>query len=96
MVDDQTCHLYYMEKTENFRSIESIFIQAPKQLPAEKSYFPAIAILKLDREMVNLNSMLHTLDGPLVNHKNENHYSNGEIYSGSLATCYSHSGMIYT
>ena len=62
-------HLYHMEKSENFRLIESIYIQEPIQMPVEKTYFPAIAIIKLKKKMVNLNSMVLTFDGPLYSDK---------------------------
>ena len=40
-----------MEKSkfDNIRKIESIFIQEPEELPAEKSYFPAFAVIKLNK-----------------------------------------------
>ena len=52
-----------MEKSnfENIRFIESIFIQEPEELPAEKSYFPALAVIKLNRVMITENNELSTI-----------------------------------
>ena len=83
-------HLYHMEKSENFRLIESVYIQEPIQMPVEKTYFPAIAIIKLKKKMVNLNSMVLTFDGPLYSDKNYIYHPNGGPYSG---TCYSHASV---
>ena len=83
-------HLYHMEKSENFRLIESVYIQEPIQMPVEITYFPAIAIIKLKKKMVNLNSMVLTFDGPLYSDKNYIYHPNGGPYSG---TCYSHASV---
>ena len=89
-VVDHTNHLYHMERSENFRLIESVYIQEPIQMPVEITYFPAIAIIKLKKKMVNLNSMVLTFDGPLYSAKNYIYHPNGGPYSG---TCYSHASV---
>ena len=89
-VVDHYNHLYHMEKSENFRLIESVYIQEPIQMPVEITYFPAIAIIKLKKKMVNLNSMVLTFDGPLYSDKNYIYHPNGGPYSG---TCYSHASV---
>ena len=76
-----------MEKSKNVRFIENIFIQEPNTMPPEKSYFPAIAIVKLNKEMVNLNSAVLTFDGPLHSVKTDVYHPNDKTYSGN---CYSH------
>ena len=76
-----------MEKSKNVRFIENIFIQESNTMPPEKSYFPAIAILKLNKEMVNLNSAVLTFDGPLYSVKTDIYHPNDKTYSGN---CYSH------
>ena len=89
-VVDHSNHLYHMEKSENFRLIESIYIQEPIQTPVEITYMPAIAIIKLKKKMVNLNPMVLTFDGPLYSAKNYIYHPNGGPYSG---TCYSHASV---
>ena len=74
-----------MEKSKNIRFIENIFIQEPNQI--DKTYFPAIAIVKLNKEMVNLNSAVLTFDGPLYSVKTDIYHPNDKTYSGN---CYSH------
>ena len=89
-VVDHTHHLYHMEKSENFRLIESVYIQEPIQMPVEITYFPAIAVIKLKKKMVNLNPIVLTSDGPLYSAKNYIYHPNGGPYSG---TCYSHASV---
>ena len=79
-----------MERSENFRLIESVHIQEPIQMPVEITYFPAIAIVKLKKKMVNLNPVVLTSDGPLYSAKNYIYHPNGGPYSG---TCYSHASV---
>ena len=52
-----------MEKSnfENIRLVESIFIQEPEELPVEKSYFPALAVIKLNRVMITEDNKLSTI-----------------------------------
>ena len=52
-----------MEKSkfDNVHTIESIFIQEPEELPAEKSYFPALAVIKLNRLMMTEDNKLSTI-----------------------------------
>ena len=76
-----------MEKSKNVRFIENIFIQESNTMPPEKSYFPAIAIVKLNKEMDNLNSAVLTFDGPLYSVKTDIYHPNDKTYSGN---CYSH------
>ena len=87
-VVDHNNHLYHMEESENLCLIESVHIQEPIQMPVEITYFPAIAIIKLKKKMVNLNSMALRFDGPLV--KNYVYRPNDIPYSGS---CYSHASV---
>ena len=43
---------------ENVCLVESIWIQEPGKLPVEKSYFPAIAVIKLNRLMTIEHSQI--------------------------------------
>ena len=60
---DRDSHLLHMEKSnfENIRLVESIFIQEPEELPVEKSYFPALAVIKLNRVMITEDNELSTI-----------------------------------
>ena len=52
--------LIYLEKSIHENKIETIFIQEPENIPAEKSYFPAFAVIKLNR-------LMHFTDKTLMN-----------------------------
>ena len=62
---------------ENIRFVESIFIQEPEELPAEKSYFPALAVVKLNRLMTTEDNQItinYVFNGLLRNSRNEHYY----------------------
>lgn len=48
-------------KFENIRKIESIFIQEPEELFAEKSYFPAFAVSKLNTLVITEENKFSTI-----------------------------------
>ena len=48
-------------KFDNIRTIESIFIQEPEELPAEKSYFPAFAVIKLNKLVTTEENKFSTI-----------------------------------
>ena len=43
---------------DNVRLVESIFIQEPGKFPVEKSYFPALAVIKLNRLMTTEDNQI--------------------------------------
>ena len=61
---DNNCHLIHLEKSIHENKIETIFIQEPENIPAEKSYFPAFAVIKLNRLMHFTDKTLMN-DGPI-------------------------------
>ena len=60
--------------------VESIFIQEPEKLPVEKSYFPVLAVIKLNRLMtsednpINSITMGSVFGGLLHNVRNDVYY----------------------
>ena len=48
-------------KFDNIRKIESIFIQEPEEQFNEKSYFPAFAVIKLDKLVVTEENKFSTI-----------------------------------
>ena len=68
-----------MEKSDfnNVRLVESIFIQEPGKFPVEKSYFPALAIIKMNRLMTieaNQITINYVFGGLLRNSRNDLYY----------------------
>ena len=64
-----------MEKSHynNVRLVESIFIQEPGKFPVEKSYFPALAVIKLNRLMITEDNQI-TINDLLRNSRNDLYY----------------------
>ena len=65
-----------MEKSDfnNVRLVESIFIQEPGKFPVEKSYFPVLAVIKLNRLMTTEDSQItinYVFNGLLHNSRND-------------------------
>ena len=65
-----------MEKSDfnNVRLVESIFIQEPGKFPVEKSYFPALAVIKLNRLMTTEDNQItinYVFNGLLHNSRND-------------------------
>ena len=60
---DRDSHLLHMEKSnfENIRLVESIFIQEPEEQFNEKSYFPAFAVIKLNKLVVTEENKFSTI-----------------------------------
>ena len=48
-------------KFDNIRKIESIFIQEPEELFSEKSYFPAFAVIKLNKLVITEENKFSTI-----------------------------------
>jgi hypothetical protein len=72
-------------KFDNVRKIESIFIQEPEKLPAEKSYFPAFAVMKLNKLVTTEENKFSTITistvfGFLVFGKVRNDLHNSEFF----------------
>ena len=68
-----------MEKSnfDNVRLVESIFIQEPGKFPVEKSYFPVLAVIKLNRLMTTEDNQItinYVLGGLLRNVRNDLYY----------------------
>ena len=67
-------------ETSNFDNvclIESIFIQEPGKFPVEKSYFPALAVIKLNRLMTTEDNQItinNVFNGLLRNSRNDLYY----------------------
>ena len=62
---------------DNVRLVESIFIQEPEKIPVEKSYFPALAVIKLNRLMTTEDNQItinNVLNGLLRNFGNDLYY----------------------
>ena len=59
---------------DNVRLVESIFIQEPGKFPVEKSYFPALAVIKLNRLMATEDNQItinYVFNGLLHNSRND-------------------------
>ena len=59
---------------DNVRLVESIFIQEPGKFPVEKSYFPVLAVIKLNRLMTTEDSQItinYVFNGLLHNSRND-------------------------
>ena len=59
---------------DNVRMVESIFIQEPGKFPVEKSYFPVLAVIKLNRLMTTEDSQItinYVFNGLLHNSRND-------------------------
>ena len=48
-------------KFDNIRKIESIFIQEPEDVFSEKSYFPAFAVIKLNKLVITEENKFSTV-----------------------------------
>ena len=48
-------------KFDNIRKIESIFIQEPEEQFSEKSYFPAFAVIKLNKLVITEENKFSTI-----------------------------------
>ena len=48
-------------KFDNIRKLESIFIQEPEELFSEKSYFPAFAVVKLNKLVITEENKFSTI-----------------------------------
>ena len=62
---------------DNVCLVESIFIQEPGKFPVEKSYFPALAVIKLNRLMTTEDNQITINDvfgGLLRNSRNDLYY----------------------
>ena len=62
---------------DNVRLVESIFIQEPGKFPVEKSYLPALAVIKLNRLMTTEDNQItinNVFNGLLRNFRNNLYY----------------------
>ena len=62
---------------DNIGLVESILIQEPGKFPVEKSYFPALAVVKLNRLMTTEDNQItinYVFNGLLRNSRNDLYY----------------------
>ena len=62
---------------DNVCLVERIFIQEPGKFPVEKSYFPALAVIKLNRLMTTEDNQItinNVFNGLLRNSRNDLYY----------------------